>query len=126
MKRPHAEVFDGLKRCPEMYLLRADFSSISAYVSGYDMACEGGALVGFHEWLALKAQHGANWGWPSLVLHIAGLSHTTAPERGSPEDARAVAAFFALYEEFAATRLSPNGLSKIFAAFERWRIAAIS
>ena len=52
---------------PTLYVQCARFTVISAYIAGYDDALEGGALVGFREWLLTGTKLWTNLPWWSLV-----------------------------------------------------------
>ena len=52
---------------PAMYVGRADFSAVVAYLEGFSAARGGGPLLGFREWLVVKANAGENIHWAGLV-----------------------------------------------------------
>ncbi len=54
-----------------MYIQDATYGAVAAFVLGYDIASEGGVLVGFREWLIPRVGVGNNLGWSALVLRLA-------------------------------------------------------
>ncbi len=121
MSRRHTEAFDGLRNRPEMFVHRNDFSSVAAFVDGYNSACDGGPLCGFREWLALRANCGSNWTWSALVLHLAGAIEHSGQSLKPEHESAAIDALFSLFEQFSMERAGPDGLSRIFAAYDAWR-----
>ena len=75
----HSQLFEKVRKRTGMYVLRETYDSVASFVLGYDAACEGSALAGFQEWLALREPSGANLAWPALVLQIA------FPQAGDPQ-----------------------------------------
>jgi len=126
MTQKHVELFSSLRKYPEMYVQRAEFCSVAAFIEGYNLACEGGPLCGFTEWLALRANCGANWSWPSLVLHISEVGRDAEFPLTPNSDKTAIETLFTLFDQFSSERARPNGLSQIFAAYEKWRLAAVA
>ena len=126
MKLKHIETFESLRKCPEMYVLRGDFASISSFIDGYNFACDGGPLCGFKEWLALRASCGFNWGWSSLVLHISGVGRDADLPLPPDVDVIATNAIFHLFSQFSRERVEPHGLGQIFAAYEQLRLSEIA
>ena len=120
------EIMIGLRDRTGMWVRTEDFNSVVSFIDGYNAACERGPLSGFNEWLALRAQLGANWHWTELVLHLA----CPDIERGSPlleaEDKVSRTRLFELFLEFDAERAKPDGLVNIFAAYARWRDEVVS
>lgn len=119
----HNDVFDRIRKQPGMYLQETTYAAAAAFVLGYDLACEGGALVGFREWLVLRLGKGSNLAWFALVPHYA------FPESSSPQDAvtansdaqrHAIDTLFDLIAEFQRERCEPDGLRTILTAYTAW------
>ena len=113
----HLEV---LCRHPCMFVARGSYAEVAAYVSGYDAATHGGALVGFDEWLMVGLDGFERTGWPYLVLY------SEFPDRDGgwdklteAEEQEANQALFRLFKEFESVR-SKKGLGSIFLAHEAW------
>ncbi len=121
MKR-FRSVLEHLHRAPGMWLWEESFSSVCAFVDGYNTAVECGVLVGFREWLATRLEFGSNLAWSALVVHTAlpgpGSAHDRL--RDTPDgDRLAIDKFHELFQEFDEIRSRPDGLMKIFAAYEK-------
>jgi hypothetical protein len=86
------------------------------------MASHGGLLAGFREWLIVKLGCGNNLSWCALVLEL------TFPDAESPRQQllhngsqeRAVRSLFELLEEFWQERETPDGLRRIYLAYQEW------
>jgi hypothetical protein len=107
-------VIESLRHHLGMYLRSETFDCVVSFLSGYDEAQSGGFLIGFREWLVVRADGGNNLAWPSLVLVVLGVPE----ERGESE--KLIEGLFNLLEEFIAVRQSHNGLRQIFARYEDW------
>jgi hypothetical protein len=116
-------LFDQIRARAGMYVQRPTYTAISSLVLGYDLACEGGVLLGFREWLIPRVGKGNQLAWPALVLMA------TFPEAENPDevvqhsaaaDKQAIDALFRLIIEFDEDRSMPDGMRKIFLAYERW------
>jgi hypothetical protein len=106
-----------------MYLQEPTYASVSALILGYDLANEGGVLIGFREWLIARLGLGNNLTWSVLVLHAAFPNATNPQEtvRSSRDaDKQAIETLFELVAEFDHTRSAPDGLRKIFLDYEAW------
>lgn len=53
---------------PEMFVIKGSYLEITALLTGYDLATNGGALVGFREWLTVRMDGGGNMTWPQQAL----------------------------------------------------------
>lgn len=60
-------LIDHLTTRPEMWVGRADYEHIAAFINGYDHACYGALLAGFHEWLTMRYGRGHNLAWSALI-----------------------------------------------------------
>jgi hypothetical protein len=106
-----------------MYLIRDDYATTVAYITGCDQGNAGTLLTGFREWLVPQAGGGDKYVWWSLVLKIARPDSHDNPA-SLPPDADLVAkqTLFRLLDEFLELRQSPDSLQKIFAAHQQWRV----
>jgi len=106
-----------------MYLLEERYAVIAAFIQGYDLACEGGLLAGFREWLVVRLMTGSNLGWSALVLHAA-FPNSKSPQtalQADPEGERAaIETLFDLLAEFDEIRKRHDGLMEVFIAYERF------
>jgi hypothetical protein len=122
----HRDVFEQVRTRTGMYLQEETYATASALVLGYDLACEGGVLAGFREWLLVRidaASHN-NLAWPGLVPHVA------FPESNNPQEAvlasaktqrHAIDTLFSLLAEYdEKVRSRHDGLRQVFADYERW------
>jgi hypothetical protein len=106
-----------------MYLPEETYTAVAALVLGYDLACEGGVLVGFREWLVVRLNGGSNLGWESLILYAAFPSAEDIDKavRASPKAQRhAIDTLFELLAEYDQVRTKHDGLKAIFLAYDRW------
>lgn len=119
----HRELFEQIRTRTGMYLPEETFVAVAALVLGYDLACEGGVLVGFREWLVVRLNGGSNLGWESLVLHAA-FPSAKDPQRAvlaNPQSQRhAIDTLFELLAEYDDVRTKPDGLKDVFLGFDRW------
>ncbi len=120
MALPH-ELLQAMQR-PGMYFSPVEFDVATAYVLGFDLACNGGALLGFREWLITKVGYGNNLSWCQLVSHLA-CPDADSPHKtnaNSAEHERAIEVLFGLLKEFWRDREAPQGLRRIFLAYQLW------
>ncbi len=106
-----------------MYLIRADFPEVVAFVLGCDLG-SAGLLTGFREWLMTRAGGGSNWTWWALVLRLVDPVNDPSPRDLTPEmDEQAVAMLFDCLDDFLRLREEKDGLRRIYAAYEAWLAA---
>ena len=119
----YRELFEGVRTRTSMYLLDETYAEAAALVLGYDLACEGGVLVGFREWLVVRLDFGSNLHWGALVLHAA-FPSTRDPQQAvaaNPKAQRhAIDTLFGLLTEYDQIRTRQDGLKDIFLAYDRW------
>ena len=53
-----------------MWVSPANFGSVAAFLTGFDVALEGGFLKGFREWLIVRADGCNNLVWPGIVAYV--------------------------------------------------------
>lgn len=98
--RSHQEFWESFKTRPGMYVGRVQYSTVTAYLDGYDHAAGGRLLAGFQPWLAEKLQTGGNLVWPSLALRVL-LPDGRAPQPWPDEEQlRVVEGLFRLLDDF--------------------------
>jgi hypothetical protein len=105
-----------------MYLSLVEFDVAAAFIQGFDLASNGGALVGFREWLVVKLGYGNNLAWSESALRLA-FPDAEAPRQcllQSGEQKRAVELLFRLLEEFWQEREAPHGLRRIYLKYQAW------
>jgi hypothetical protein len=120
------DVFSGLRLRPEMYVRRASFDCVVAFMDGYDYACDGGPLCGFTEWLVMRTNAPPNWVWSAIVLEVACPGVGGGAALSDEQSARATETLFQLLESYTAERAQPDGLGRIFAAFAKWKEAHLA
>ncbi|MBT2413014.1 hypothetical protein J7I94_21045 [Streptomyces sp. ISL-12] len=102
------EYFARVRQYPDLFVGRATFHMVVAFLTGYDQhaARHGGAgLDGLREWLFARRGKECDHAWPGVALHIA-LPHGWRHIHELPpeDDARAVEVLFRLLDEFLAER----------------------
>jgi hypothetical protein len=129
MTRDHRELFENVRNRTGMYFQQETYAVVAAFLLGYDSACEGGLLAGFREWLVVRLGTGSNLAWSALVLHAA-FPNAPSPQQevlnGPSTERRAIETLFDLLTEFEEVRSQPDGLRKIFGAFDVWSKGASS
>ncbi|WP_106685761.1 hypothetical protein [Streptomyces violaceusniger] len=110
-------------RTARLYFQRPEHPEYVAFVTGCDAGNDWGLLVGFPEWLALKARTEANVAWPSLVLQVADLSKAGDFPADAESDSTAVSALFSLLDEFLSERTGARGASRIISLYASRRQA---
>jgi hypothetical protein len=118
----HRSLFQDLRSRTGMFIVRPSHATVAALLLGYDLAHGGGALIGFREWLIVRLGLGNNLSWEALTLHAA-FPGAEAPEEALKSDAsqkQAVDVLLELADHYAADREKPEGLRRIYAAYERW------
>lgn len=121
--RQHRELFEKIRTRLGMYLQEETYAATAALVLGYDLACEGGVLAGFREWLIVRLNKGQNLSWAALVLHVA-FPSARDPQQAVRANAEAqrhgIDVLFRLLTEYDDVRGTPDGLQGVFLAFDRW------
>jgi hypothetical protein len=113
------ELFLFVCQKPTMYVQCARFSAVSAFIAGYDAALEGGALIGFREWLLTGNKDWTNLPWWSLVrLRLDSKADLSSPPRES-EDEALIAELHTALEGFSRIQ-KDGGLAKIFHDYNTW------
>jgi hypothetical protein len=93
-----------------MYVNPATYGTVCAFITGFDMARDGGPLNGLQEWLVVRSNGGNN-------LHWSGLAGDLIP--GGDDEVRRIAGLGDLLDEFFRHR-NADGVSEIFCAYGEW------
>ncbi len=114
---------DMLANRPGMLGLDGSFGQRAAFVEGLDTASDGSFLVGFREWLIVRAGFGNNLTWQGLVLHLAldgwGERESLA-KRTAEDEVVAGRVLVDLLVQFLSERDAPYGLIKIHDRYLTW------
>ena len=68
MSTPLAGFLPHLRRYPGVYVPRANFLSVCAFIAGYRWGADDETLGGFSAWMAERVATRPELGWPWLVL----------------------------------------------------------
>ncbi|WAP55280.1 hypothetical protein [Streptomyces sp. S465] len=113
----YRQLFTDTHRRPNAYGLDGSYHQYVAFITGCDAGNDWGLLVGFPEWLALKAGTEANVAWPSLVLKVAEQFGAGDYSSDAKSNSKAVAALFSLLDEFLSERAGAKGASNIISRY---------
>ena len=114
---------DNLRKNPAGYLPEKSFVAVVSFLLGYDASCQGGLLLGFHEWLVVRQNFGDNLHWSATVLFLsfpAAESLDDARMKSREEPDIAIGTLFDLISEFSGIRQKRNGLQEIFSQHKKW------
>ncbi len=100
---------------PEMYVGCVSYDAVSAYINGFDVARSHGPLMGFHQWLVVRANCGNNLAWPTLVRQL-------LPAGTELSDDQAIRELGELLSHFFAVRKSV-GLTSLFHEYAKWLVS---
>jgi hypothetical protein len=107
---------------PGVHIPAVEFDMIVAFIQGFDLASNGGALAGFREWLIVKLGVGNNLAWSGLVLRSA-FPDSDAPRKCLLQEnghKQAIAQLIELLDSFWQLTESPDGLRRIYLRYEAW------
>ncbi|HWY87735.1 MAG TPA: hypothetical protein VNX28_13470 [Gemmataceae bacterium] len=116
-------LLENVKKRPGMYFPKVEFDVVAAFITGFNLAGNGGLLLGFRQWLIVKLGYGNNLAWDALVLRLTFPeieSSSTQLLAQSENQKRAVESLFGLIETFLEERDATDGLRKIFLRYEGW------
>ena len=122
-KRSFRQMFEAVRTRTGMYVPGERYWEVAALVLGYDLACEGGVLAGFREWMVVRVGLGNNLAWPALVLAVAfpdAVDPLEAVQASGASQRHAIDVMFRLIGEFDDARGNQDGLRKIYLEHERW------
>jgi hypothetical protein len=116
-------LFQSVHARTSMYIRDATYGAVVAFVVGYDVASEGGVLIGFREWLIPRVGAGNNLTWQMLVLQLAfpnAVDPSAAASANTEAEKHAINVLFELIAEFDDSRQAPDGLRTVYLDYERW------
>jgi hypothetical protein len=96
----HQRFWENFSKRPGMYVGRITYEGVTAYLTGYDHACDGLLLTGLRQWLADTHHVGENLVWPAQVVQVVFPEGRPAEPWSKDEHRRAVDGLFALLERF--------------------------
>ncbi len=112
----------ALKR-PQMFLRSVTYDSIVAFITGYEVATQGSAILGFREWLLPQTSgERISLVWSQLFLwHKFPNEPDKAALLESPErNKEACELLCATLEDFWNLRAESEGLRIIYHRYEKW------
>jgi hypothetical protein len=109
-----ATIVRNVSKRPGMYMREPSFEAFAAYLNGFDVARDGGPLLGFKEWLVRRANSGNNLAWAGLVEGLISKygAEPTDPDRIIHDAGALVLEFLAYRDEW--------GLRKVLGEYEEW------
>jgi hypothetical protein len=107
----------GLCARPGMYVGAATFSAVVAYIDGFNRARGDGPLLGFREWLVVRANAGNNLHWAGLLKRV--MPPADASDSGEKQETYWIEAAGRLIAEYLAYR-DANGITKVYYEYGRW------
>jgi hypothetical protein len=114
-----AELVGTLCKRPGMWVCQPYFSSVCAYIRGYNHARDGGPLAGFREWLIVRTNGGNNLPWEVLVRLIALPDSDLTGQLTTEQEASCLQGLASLLEEYLRFR-EENGITKVHYDYARW------
>ncbi|NJL73004.1 MAG: hypothetical protein HC888_16375 [Candidatus Competibacteraceae bacterium] len=88
------------------------YAQVVAGIVGFDYATQGGALMGFREWLVMRSGALSNLAWFAIVESIASERGVTLPEKK-------VVLLLDLVDEYLGER-EKKGATRLFREYCRW------
>jgi hypothetical protein len=108
---------------PSMWVRSPDFSSVCAYISGFDQARDGGPLDGFREWLIVRLGGGNNLTWDGLVEMAIRPEADSNESPTEDQEASRLKAMAELFDEFFRSRDEEDGIAKFHYEYARWLLS---
>ncbi|MBS2014610.1 MAG: hypothetical protein JST00_17110 [Deltaproteobacteria bacterium] len=102
-----------------MHLVDGSFSSVCSFIEGFDVAHDGGVLVGFREWLLTGGESWTNLHWSQLVRLRANRHSNLHDSPEHAEEPLLLATLKGLLLEFS-RELRTDGLFMIFHRYNMW------
>ncbi|MER6768184.1 hypothetical protein ABT389_00220 [Streptomyces bacillaris] len=116
----YRQLFTDVRRRPGSYGLSGSFREAVAFINGCDAGNSWGLLVGFREWLALKAETEANLAWPFLILKIAKIpagDSEAGVQFSGADEAKSLEVLFEELDSFLSARNGVHGATVIIAKY---------
>jgi hypothetical protein len=104
---------------PGLWVLPPYFSTVCAFIRGYDHARDGGPLAGFREWLVVRADRGDNLTWEGLVKILILPGHDLTEPLTADREESCLKALASLFEEFFRFR-EEQGITRVHYDYARW------
>lgn len=98
-----------------MYGLDGSYEGVVAFILGFDAATSGAALLGFREWLIVRAGDGNNLAWTALVSRIVEAETSEGSATGVQSDH-----LLQVLDEFLEERESRDGIVRIYDRYLIW------
>lgn len=104
-----------------MFFQPVEYDVATGFIYGFDTASNGGALVGFREWLLPRVGVGNNLAWSELVLYLAFPNAKSPRSQLCHETQKSSVEFLInLLETFWQERQSLNGMRTIYLNYHAW------
>jgi hypothetical protein len=110
------EIVSAVCQRTGMWVYPPTFRTATAFFQGYDIARDGGPLMGFIEWLVVQYQGADNIYWTRLTEMVLGITDEQLAEK---DQKKILQQLNGLMEEFFAYRKA-NGVVVIFDDYRRW------
>ncbi len=107
---------------PGMYVQAHSFVAVVAFIEGYDLALQGGALVGFREWLLTGSDEWTNLSWSMLIRHQRDPATDLSRPPVGDEDEALLGDLSKALESFSRD-LTTGGLHVIFHRYNTWLLS---
>ncbi|GAA3723595.1 hypothetical protein HDA32_000679 [Spinactinospora alkalitolerans] len=116
-------LFADVHRRPNAYFLRGTYRDAVVFMAGCDAINNGGLLIGFPQWLALKAECSASLSWPALVLRVTfpDMRPRGLDDLSEENDRKATEKLFSLIDEFLQERGNARGAADIITQYANTR-----
>ncbi|MFD5572920.1 hypothetical protein [Streptomyces cadmiisoli] len=108
----HQRFWESFTKRTGMYVGRVTYDAVTAYLHGYDHACDGALLNGLREWLAQTHRAGQNLVWHAQVVQVVFPEGRPVEPWSEDEHRQAVTGLFALLEEFFEHLASRRGVTQ--------------
>jgi hypothetical protein len=119
-----ADQLAHVMRRPGMWFQPVGYDTAVAFLAGYDLACNGGVLVGFKEWLLPQLGYGSNRPWCVLARWLVMPPIRSKRQSLDAETAEAqrlaVERLFRLLEDFLKEREQPEGIRRVYLTYQQW------
>jgi hypothetical protein len=117
-----ADTIRSFMKRPTMFVHTLTYETATSFLLGYQTATDGGALVGFREWLVLKTGRWTSLAWPGLALYAAfpDCSDPFTEIKKLDANQHAIELLFTMLNEFLDERDKHDALSHIYAKYVQW------
>jgi hypothetical protein len=108
---------DSLSSRPGMYVNPVNFSTVVAFIDGYDAGTGNYLLFGFREWLQIKLGKRSSFAWPNLILEREGLLSSRVKMDDEEAQEKLLNLAFADLREFLKIRSDAAQLASVFSEY---------